>query len=226
MANPKVDPRLEAAIKAEVEKHLESSGTSQEVAEIERRLASRIGSKPLLAKAVALTDFVDDFYEALNHLARRKDGQATQPKAETVDTDGGVYEDRRAASDPMQPERGGGAASMAVETASARQAQQAPIPNSKGQGRKRGPKPDYDTAARVAEVVTSVAPDGDWRSKLNDICDQLDEEKIPIPSTWRRNRDCRSWSGCIERPVVIKAIEYRLATANQRKRISIPETFS
>ena len=91
--------------------------------------------------------------------------------------------------------------------------------------RKRGPKPDHDTALRVFEIVARVAPDGDWRSNLCEICEALDEGHVPVPSTWRRNRDCRSWSVCLERDVVVKAIEYRLRLASQRKKRT-PETLS
>ena len=91
--------------------------------------------------------------------------------------------------------------------------------------KKRGPKPDHDTALRVSEIVARVAPDGDWRSNLDEICEALDEGHVPVPSTWRRNRDCRSWSLCLERDVVVKAIEYRLRLASQRKKRT-PETLS
>jgi hypothetical protein len=92
-------------------------------------------------------------------------------------------------------------------------------------GRKRGPKPDYETASRVAEIVARVAPDGDWRSKRDEICEALDNETIPFPAKWRRDRRCRCWSDCIEAPIVIKAIEYRLETAKQRSQPT-PETLS
>ena len=91
--------------------------------------------------------------------------------------------------------------------------------------RKRGPKPDLETASRVAEIVARVAPDGDWRPKLDDICDALDGQNIPFPRTWRRKRQCRSWADCCERDVVVKAIEYRLRIANERKKAP-PETLS
>ena len=91
--------------------------------------------------------------------------------------------------------------------------------------RKRGPKPDHDTALRVAEIVARVAADNDWRSSLDEICDALDEEHISVPSTWRRNRDCRNWSVCDDRDVIVKAIEYRLRLARQRKKAP-PQTLS
>jgi hypothetical protein len=94
-----------------------------------------------------------------------------------------------------------------------------------GKGRKRGPKPDLETASRMAEIVERVAPDGDWRPKCDDICLALDEAEVPIPKKWRRDRNCRCWSDCLERPIVVKVIEYRLELAKQREKAA-PETFS
>jgi hypothetical protein len=91
-------------------------------------------------------------------------------------------------------------------------------PNATGEGRKRGPRPDPETAVRVAEIVTRVAPDGDWRSKLDDVCGALDEEKIPCPKRWRKNRDYRCWGDWLERDIVVKAVEYRLQIAKQLKK--------
>lgn len=91
--------------------------------------------------------------------------------------------------------------------------------------RKRGPKPDHDTAARIADVVARIAPSGDWRSKLDEICEALDEEHIPVPRTWRRNRKCREWIDCDDRDLIVKAIAYRLGQARQRKK-NTPETLS
>jgi hypothetical protein len=95
--------------------------------------------------------------------------------------------------------------------------------DSTSQSRKRGPKPDFDTAARIAEIVRSVAPKGDWQSKLDDVCEALDEEKIPPPATWPQDEPpCRNWSGQIDRQKGIKAIKYRLQTAKK----AAPETLS
>jgi hypothetical protein len=96
---------------------------------------------------------------------------------------------------------------------------------SNGQGRKRGPKPDYEGAARVAEIVARVAPDGGWRGRLDDVCEALDEAAIPFPAKWRRDRQCRCWADCLEKPIAIKAIEYRLEIAKQRSKTT-PETLS
>jgi hypothetical protein len=91
--------------------------------------------------------------------------------------------------------------------------------------RRRGPKPDYEMAQRVAAIIERTVPGGDWRSRLDEVCEALDDEHVPVPSTWRRNRNCRNWSLCLERDVVVKAIEYRLQQARQRKK-GAPETFS
>jgi hypothetical protein len=97
---------------------------------------------------------------------------------------------------------------------------------SDGKGRKRGPKPDHEAASRVAEIVARVAPDGDWRPKLDDICEALDEAQIPFPPRWRkRDRSCDGWAAYDERANAVKAIEYRLEIATQRKKTT-PETLS
>jgi hypothetical protein len=49
--------------------------------------------------------------------------------------------------------------------------------------RKRGPKPDHETALPVAGIVARVAPDGDWHSRVDDVCDALDDERVPVPAT-------------------------------------------
>jgi hypothetical protein len=80
-------------------------------------------------------------------------------------------------------------------------------------GAKRGPKPDYENPPRVAEIVARIAPDGDWRKKLDDICEALDKEDIPFPKTWpTRDPPLESWQDGItlEPTLVKKAIEYLL----------------
>jgi hypothetical protein len=81
---------------------------------------------------------------------------------------------------------------------------------------KRGPSPMYEQAARVWEIVNSVAPDGNWRAKYDDVCDALDEAQIPFPKKWRdREPPCRYWP-MSERALGVKAIEYRLELARKR----------
>jgi hypothetical protein len=92
--------------------------------------------------------------------------------------------------------------------------------------RNRGPKPDYENASRVAEIVARVATDGEWRGRLDDICQALDEAQIPFPARWRkRDRSCNGWAAYDERANAVKAIEYRLDIARQRKK-TVPETLS
>ena len=81
---------------------------------------------------------------------------------------------------------------------------------------KRGAKPDYEGALRVAAVVIREAPDGDWLPRLEQIYDALDEEKIPAPKAWLKE-SCRCWSGHFDKAVVRKAITYRIDLANRRK---------
>ena len=111
-------------------------------------------------------------------------------------------------------------------TTSAASQSDATTPKPYSGGRNRGPKTDYENASRVAKAVARVAPDGDWRPKLDDICEALDAEGIPCPKTWRaKDRSCRSWVTYPERDHAIKVIEYRLEVANQRKKTT-PETLS
>jgi hypothetical protein len=91
--------------------------------------------------------------------------------------------------------------------------------------KKRGPRPDYETALRVAEIVAKVAPDRNWRSKLDDLCEALDDEGVPSPKTWRnQDRHCRGWMQYPERESAVKVIEYRLKTAAEKK--TSPEILS
>jgi hypothetical protein len=83
---------------------------------------------------------------------------------------------------------------------------------------KRGPKPDYETAWKVAEIVSRVAGERPWRSKLDGICMALDEENIPRPKTWRK-RGYDSWFDALsERSLVGKAISHHLRLTQQSGR--------
>jgi hypothetical protein len=39
--------------------------------------------------------------------------------------------------------------------------------------RKRGPTRDFETALKVDGVITRLAPDGNWRARLEDSCEGL-----------------------------------------------------
>jgi len=108
--------------------------------------------------------------------------------------------------------------------------QPATLSTSVGHGRKRGPKPDYENAKQVYEVVARVAPDGDWRSKLDEvgealyhgvcnasdpkICDASDHEKIQPPLRWRKKHN--HWLNPPDRATMVKAIEYRLEIVRKK----------
>jgi hypothetical protein len=83
--------------------------------------------------------------------------------------------------------------------------------------RKRGPKPNYEEASRIAEIVARVAPDSDWRPKWEEICEALDVAEIPCPKSWRKGKTCRRWADQLERSLAVKVIDYRLDLALQAK---------
>jgi len=73
----------------------------------------------------------------------------------------------------------------------------------------------------VAEIVARVAGEDKWRTKLDEICLELDENAIPRPKTWKM-RGHRHWfDGLSERHLVEKAIAHHLELAARHR-----ETFS
>jgi hypothetical protein len=81
---------------------------------------------------------------------------------------------------------------------------------------KPGPKTDREASSRVLEIVTRVAGSDPWKTKLDDICDALDEARIPRPKTWvNRKPPLRSWAdAAMEEPELAKkAIAYQLKRA-------------
>lgn len=152
--------------------------------------------------------------EALSHTALKLIAEATARAAA-----GGFPEpDQAGSAVPIEEESACTNAGLAVNGANPAE--------SDGKGRKRGPKSDHEAASRVAEIVARVAPDGDWRLKLDNICEALDEAQIPFPTRWRkRDRSCDGWAAYDERANAVKAIEYRLEIARQRKKAT-PETLS
>jgi len=95
-----------------------------------------------------------------------------------------------------------------------------------GKGRRRGPKRDHDAASLVADIVAREVPDGDWRTKLDVVCEALDAAGVPYPTRWRkRDKSCDGWAAYDEKANAVKAIEYRLKIAKQRKKVA-SETLS
>jgi hypothetical protein len=70
--------------------------------------------------------------------------------------------------------------------------------------------------------VARVSPNGNWRSNIDEICEELDAAGVKVPKAWKQNRSCRKWTDCTEPEVAIKVIEYRLKIAKS----SHEETFS
>jgi hypothetical protein len=84
----------------------------------------------------------------------------------------------------------------------------------------RGPKRDYETALRVQKVIAGITGGASWRSKLEDICFELDEQSVPCPKTWKK-RGHDDWSDCLkERALVVKAIEHHRKVSTQLETIS------
>lgn len=98
--------------------------------------------------------------------------------------------------------------------------------NPRQRATRAGRKPDHEGAARVAAIVARVVPTGDWTKALDDICSALDEEQIPIPTTWpKRAMGLKSWEdgATLEPTIARKAIEGRLDLAKKK---AIPEATS
>lgn len=80
--------------------------------------------------------------------------------------------------------------------------------------KKPGPRTGYAEAVLLAEVVARVAPDGDWRSKVDEICAALDDAELPIPKVWRHRRKHRAWVDA-ERSTAVRIIAHRLRLAKE-----------
>ncbi len=78
--------------------------------------------------------------------------------------------------------------------------------------RKRGPKPNCALALRIKGIVDRLAEGTDWFSKLDEVCEALDEEEIPVPKAWRNKRIVTWADSCTDqRDKTLKVIGYRLA---------------
>jgi hypothetical protein len=86
---------------------------------------------------------------------------------------------------------------------------------SEGKGRRYGPPTDYETAARAKKIVDRIAGKERWRSRVEDICDELDKKEVPRPKTWKA-KGYGFWSTCAERHLVVEAIRHHLDNAKKQ----------
>jgi DNA segregation ATPase FtsK/SpoIIIE-like protein len=83
--------------------------------------------------------------------------------------------------------------------------------------RKRGPRPDVANHTKVAALVRRY--DDDWvlDENLIEICEALDQQRVPIPKTWPSRKDGKShtWSRAVQNypALVVKAIKDRCKAA-------------
>jgi hypothetical protein len=83
--------------------------------------------------------------------------------------------------------------------------------------RKRGPDPDTENHKQIADIIRRFEPD--WRSldKLEDICEALDNAKLPLPKSWAKwkPRKPHTWMRALQlrQRLVVQALEYRLKMA-------------
>jgi len=91
-----------------------------------------------------------------------------------------------------------------------------------------GPRIDYATAIKVAQIVQEIAPDGKWRPNLDDILVALDDAAIPTPKTWRPKHGYRNWYAAVTdtvtrgRHMAIEAIKHHLKRAKEMPTETIP----
>lgn len=83
---------------------------------------------------------------------------------------------------------------------------------------KPGPKQDLDSAREVLSIVLQIAGSGRWQDKLDEICEALDNRRIPFPKTWgKRTPPITSWVDATattdDRELAKKAIRDRLKIA-------------
>jgi hypothetical protein len=82
---------------------------------------------------------------------------------------------------------------------------------------KPGPKRGIETACQVQEIVKQVTNQPQWRPLLDDICEALDEKRIPCPKTWKaREIECWSDASATERWLAKNAIAHHLENAKHK----------
>jgi hypothetical protein len=152
-------------------------------------------------------DFEDGLLEiAGKHTANKEATQAETPSSPKIRTAGNALQNA--------VESGKRSDGTQANTVPADQANNGPE-RPRGQ---HGPKRDYETAARVDAIVTRIAGSDPWKSKLDDICDGLDDEDIARPKTWiTRDPPIRNWTDAAvtDPELARKAIEHHLKNARR-----------
>jgi hypothetical protein len=92
-----------------------------------------------------------------------------------------------------------------------------PVDISEPQPRKRGPKADVESHEKVVRIVSAYGSSWTSDDSLAELCDELDQQGVPVPKTWATRRDgqARSWSRARQHypGLVIKAIKDRCKAA-------------
>jgi hypothetical protein len=134
--------------------------------------------------------------------------QAAQPAPQTANSlDGYEFAEssQHQQSDPAAPiwDRSGSTQGAESPSPSAPR----PLP------RKRGPKPDLESHAKVARTIRAYGEGWTTDESLFEICEELDRQKIQVPKTWATRRDgsAHSWRRALQYypHLVVKAIKDR-----------------
>ncbi len=74
-----------------------------------------------------------------------------------------------------------------------------------------GRKADVDANRSIANVVGAFG--NDWRTRLSEICQDLDDRKVPLPTSakWTQ-KGCGDWTDVLaeDQEGLVKALKYRL----------------
>jgi len=96
-----------------------------------------------------------------------------------------------------------------------------PKPVPAGTPRRRGPKADLENHGKVLRIIARFGDTWTAEDNLRQICESLDEERVPVPKTWATRKDAKSLSwkrAFVNYPrLVVKAVKDRckMAKAHQ-----------
>jgi hypothetical protein len=94
---------------------------------------------------------------------------------------------------------------------------------------KSGPKVNIAAHVRVAEIIAGIGVEWTGDQNLGDVCEQLDDARVPVPKSWRRRLDAKSWLQAFDSDpaLVRKTIKDRLkaATKHAVSSAELPQDF-